>query len=108
MGEGGSGSGMDCQDFDIILEAGLWNDGWNAARDHRLSGTGWSDHEKVVASGHGDLDGAPYRLLPLNLGEIQIIQRGFGDFPVGEGGNQWLEFEAPSRNRTAWSRLSTW
>ena len=60
-------------------------DGGHALGEHGLAGAGRADHEDVVASGAGDLDGALGGLLAANVFEIDEELLGFAQQRVAVG-----------------------
>ena len=45
----------------------------DALREHRFSGAGRADHQKVVTAGDGDFDRALDGLLAFNVREIDVV-----------------------------------
>jgi hypothetical protein len=70
---------MNLGGLERFLEAERGQDSGHALGQHGLAGTGWPDHQDVVAAGASDLEHALGGLLPANIFEIDGIVLGFAE-----------------------------
>ena len=77
-----AGDGVDLGGFEGFFEAQRREDGGQALGEHGLAGAGRADHEDVVATGGGDLEGALGDVLAADVAEVGLVLDGF----VEEGG----------------------
>src|SRR3954451_3264649 len=68
-----SGDAVDLGRIDRFLQRHRWDHRWHALREHRLAGTGRSDHEHVVPSGHGHFERALHVRLAFYVAEIGVV-----------------------------------
>jgi hypothetical protein len=64
--------GVDAGDLEGLVGLQPRKDAWQAAREHRLPGTGRAGEEEVVPAGRGQLERTPGALLPAHVGEVGV------------------------------------
>ena len=83
-----AGYGVDLGGFEGFFKAEWGEDGGQALSEHRLAGAWRADHEDVMATGGGDLEGALGNVLAADVAEVGVILGGFAEEGVavdGEG-----------------------
>src|SRR6266542_2390076 len=63
------------RDLDRLLERERRQDAGQPSRQHGLARAGWPDHDDVVATGRGDLEGTLGRGVPSHVGEVHAVRR---------------------------------
>jgi len=62
--------GVDFRRLESLFKGEWRQDCGHALGEHRLAGTGWPDHQDIVTTSAGDLDGTLGGLLSTNILEI--------------------------------------
>ena len=64
------GGAVHARHFERLVDGERRQDRWQAARRHRLSASGWPDHQDVVTTRRGDLEGALEAVVAPYLREV--------------------------------------